>query len=387
MIHYIERIKTSPGIRSAWHTVQPLVAVTSACGDNRRRRHSKGGRPVAMVDSAVYADGRRELSCDTLERTYRQLRSSESRQGRFAWIGLYRPDDEEFGSIREEFGLHSLAVEDAVNAHQRPKLDRYDDMLFMVLRPAHYVDEQENVELGEVHVFVGPDFVITVRHAEMIDLAPVRRRLEGEPRLLRYGPDAVLYALLDRVVDDFLPVQRGLQNDLDEIESEVFGGEPAVSRRIYGLSREVIEFQRATSPLLDVLDALDATVEQREGDVELRRNLRDVRDHTAQVVERVESHRQLLANILDVNASLLSQRQSEQATRMTEMSLRQNEDMKRISSWAAILFTPTVVATVYGMNFTHMPELNWVLGYPMALFLMLVVGVVLYVVFRRRGWL
>ncbi|WP_182545334.1 magnesium and cobalt transport protein CorA [Halosaccharopolyspora lacisalsi] len=340
-----------------------------------------------MVGGAVYADGRRERSCESLEQAYHQLRSAESRPGRFAWIGLYRPDDAEIRSAREEFGLHSLAVEDTVDAHQRPKLDRYDDMLFLVLRPARYDDEQESVELGELHVFVGPDFVITVRHAEKSDLTPVRQRLENEPDLLRYGPDAVLYGLLDRVVDDLLPVERGLQNDLDEIESEVFGGEPAVSRRIYGLSREVIEFQRATRPLLDVLDALDATVEHHEGDVELRRHLRDVRDHAAQVVERVESHRQLLSNILSVNASLLSQRQNEQATRMTETSLRQNEDMKRISSWAAILFTPTLVATVYGMNFTHMPELDQPWGYPMALVAMLLVGVVLYGVFHRRGWL
>lgn len=342
---------------------------------------------MVMVDSAIYANGLREQGCDTLAQTYQQLRQGGTRPGRFAWIGLYQPDETEIRSVREEFGLHPLAVEDAIDAHQRPKLDRYDDMLFMVLRPARYVDEQDNVELGEIHVFVGPDFVITLRHAENIDLTAVRRRMEQDEQLLGYGPDAVLYALLDHVVDDFLPVQQGLQNDLDEIESEVFGGEPAVSRRIYRLSREVIEFQRASRPLLDVLDALDARVEHHEGDVELRRNLRDVRDHTAQIVEHVEAHRQLLANILNVNSSLLSQRQNEQAARMTETSLQQNEDMKRISSWAAILFTPTLVATVYGMNFTHMPELDWIFGYPLALVLMVLVGVVLYTVFRRRGWL
>ncbi|MDR7302310.1 magnesium and cobalt transport protein CorA [Haloactinomyces albus] len=342
---------------------------------------------MVMVDSAIYANGLREQKFDTLAQTYRQLRAAPSRAGRFAWIGLYRPDEDEISSITEEFGLHSLAVEDAVVAHQRPKLDRYGDIRFMVLRPARYLDEQENIETGEIHVFVGPDFVITLRHAEKPDLVPVRQRLEREPELLGHGPESVLYALLDRVVDDFLPVERGLQNDIDEIENEVFGGEPAVSERIYRLSREIIEFQRASRPLLGVLDTLERSLEQHGADVEILRNLRDVRDHAADVVERVESHRQLLSEILSVNASLHAQRQSEQATRLTETSLAQNEDMKRISSWAAILFAPTVVGTVYGMNFTHMPALDQLWGYPMALSFMLIVAVALYVVFRRRGWL
>ncbi|RCW46951.1 magnesium transporter [Halopolyspora algeriensis] len=342
---------------------------------------------MVMVDSAIYASGLREHDCDTLAATYRHLRSGPSRPDRFSWIGLLRPDEEEVASITEEFELHPLAVEDAVVAHQRPKVEHYDDILFMVLRPARYLDEQEDVEIGEIHVFVGPDFVITVRHAEKPDLAPVRQRLEQDPALLGHGPESVLYALLDRVVDDLVPVERGLQNDLDEIESEVFGGEPAVSARIYRLSREVIEFQRASRPLLELLDTLETHFTRREVDVELLRNLRDVRDHASDVVERVESHRQLLSGILTVNASLHAQRQNEQAARLTETSLTQNEDMKRISSWAAILFTPTVVGTVYGMNFTRMPELDWAFGYPMALGLMVIVAVALYVVFRRRGWL
>ena len=342
---------------------------------------------MVLVDSAVYEEGRRQISPESLEETYRQLHSSPPRAGRFAWIGLYRPDRQEVDSLAEEFGLHSLAVEDAIVAHQRPKCEHYDNSLFVVLRPARYVDSTETVEVGELHVFAGADFLITIRHAEEPDLGQVRQRMEGEPELLSHGPAAALYAVLDRVVDDYLPVVRGLQTDLDQIESEVFGGEPSVSRRIYQLSREVIEFERASRPLLEVLQSVSSGFHDDGTNVELSRNLRDVSDHASQVADRVESFRQLLTNILTVNSSLISQRQAEQTTRLTETSLSQNEDAKRISSWAAILFTPTVVGTVYGMNFTHMPETDWTWGYPMALGMMLIVGVVLYAWFKRRGWL
>ncbi len=340
---------------------------------------------MAMADSAVYADGHLVRRCASVEETYRLLRVDSAASGRFAWIGLDRPTGEEVGSIADRFGLHPLAVEDAVVAHQRPKLDHYGDTMFVVLRPARYLDEQEDIDVGELHVFVGPDFVISLRHAELPDLGEVRQRLESEQELLAHGPNAVLYALLDRVVDDFLPVERGVQNDVDEIESEVFGGQPEVSARIYRLSREVLQFQRASRPLLDVIDAVDR--QYGDAHVEMARKLRDVRDHVSDIVDRVESHRQLLSDILTVNSSLLAQRQNEQAARLTETSLAQNEEMKKISSWAAILFTPTVVATIYGMNFTHMPELDWVAGYPMAVVLMLMVGFGLFLAFRRRGWL
>jgi magnesium transporter len=256
-----------------------------------------------------------------------------------------------------------------------------------VLRPARYVDPDEVVEIGELHVFIGADFAVTVRHATKPDLALVRRRLENEPELLRQGPDAVLYAILDRVVDDYLPVVAGLQNDLDEIETQVFGGDPGVSRRIYQLSREVIEFQRACEPLLAILQSLLADFERQGADVDLQRALRDVADHATQVAERVEGFRQLLTNMLTVNASLVAQRQNEETTRLTESSLDQGEQVKKISSWAAILFAPSLVGAVYGMNFEHMPELDWRLGYPMALLLMLLTSLTLYLVFKSRGWL
>ena len=233
-------------------------------------------------------------------------------------------------------------------------------MLFVVLRPARYVERQEDVEIGEVHLFLGPDFVITVRHAAEPDLGEVRTRLEADPELLGQGPNAVLYAVLDKVVDDYGPVLEGLQNDIDEIEVQVFGGDPNVSRRIYQLSREVIDFQRAVDPLADLLDGLRATLKQRaEGtDLELRRNLRDVANHATRVIERLAGFRDLLTNILQVNATLVGQRQNEEMARMTEAGFEQNEQVKRISSWAAIFFAPSFVASVYGMNFDIMPELR-----------------------------
>ncbi|HEY6590508.1 MAG TPA: magnesium and cobalt transport protein CorA, partial [Actinomycetota bacterium] len=287
----------------------------------------------------------------------------------------------------EEFGLHELAVEDAIVAHQRPKLERYGDTLFVVLRAARYLDEVEEVEFGEIHLFVGSTFVLTVRHGHAPDLAAVRRRMESDPELLRLGPEAVLYAILDGVVDGYAPVVAGLQNDIDEIETEVFRGDPKVSRRIYELSREVIEFQRATSPLDGMLAGLMAGFEKYGTDEELQRYLRDVADHATIVAERVDGFRQMLADILTVNATLVSQAQNEKITSLTEASYDQNEEIKRISAWAAILFAPTLIGTVYGMNFRQMPELSWVFGYPFALALMLLVSLTLYAIFKRRGWL
>ena len=318
-----------------------------------------------IVDSAIYIDGQRAAEPRSLQETARE-------RGGIAWIGLYKPTEEEFESVAEEFELHPLAVEDAVEAHQRPKLERYGETLFVVLRPARYLDESETVEFGEIHVFVGPGFVVTVRHGEASALDEVRRRLEGDPELLRRGPAAMLYAIMDRVVDDYAPVVEGLENDIQEIETEVFGGNPGVSRRTYELSREVIEFQRATGPLARVLGSL-LEDEGLEIDPEVRRYLRDVQDHALRVIEKVEGFRELLNNILSVNHTLVG--------------IRQNDEVKKISGWAAILFAPTLVAGIYGMNFEYMPELNWVFGYPFALTLMLVVALALYLVFKTRGWL
>jgi magnesium transporter len=343
-------------------------------------------RPIrhSLIDSAIYVAGDRVASLEDLSETYEELRR---RSDGMAWIGLYRPDGQELASMAREFGIHDLALEDAILAHQRPKLERYGDVLFVVLRAARYLDEAEEVEFGELHIFVGPDFVVTVRHAESPDLAVVRRRLESNPDLLQLGPEAILYAVMDRVVDDYAPVVAGLANDIDEIETEVFSGDPKVSRRIYQLTREVIEFQRTVQPLGAMFQALAGGFEKYGTDEELQRYLRDVEDHIIGVVEQVENFRQLLRDMLTLNATLVAQEQNEEMRRLSVAGHAQNEEVKRISAWAAILFAPTVVGGIYGMNFSDMPELGWHWGYPMALLLMFGVSFVLYLLFKRRGWL
>lgn len=340
---------------------------------------------MAVVDNAVYVAGRRTAEPDSLDHAFEVLRECSGDAPSFCWIGMLRPTAQEIAAVAEEFTLHPLAVEDAVDAHQRPKLERYGDTRFVVLRPARYVDPVEVVKLDELHLFLGPEFVVTVRHAGEPDLAVVRKRMEEQPELLRHGPDAVLYAVVDKVVDDYFPVLDGLQTDIDEIETQVFTGDPDVSRRIYQLTREVIEFQRAVDPLRGILDELGK--QDGELDLELRRAFRDVQDHAVRVIERTDSFRELLTNILTANAAQVAQRQNEEITRLTEATYQQSEQVKRISSWAAILFAPTLVGTVYGMNFDHMPETKWVIGYPLAVVLMLLTALVLWFMFKRRGWL
>jgi magnesium transporter len=326
-----------------------------------------------IVDRAVYREGRRAAEPDDLTELHAACQAGDA----VAWLGLYEPGEDEFEAVAREFQLHELAVEDAVKAHQRPKLERYDDALFIVLRPARYVDETETVLFGEVEIFVGPRFVITVRHGEAPELGHVRRRLEARPDLLRRGPMAIVYAIVDYVVDGYEPVVAGLENDIDEIEDEVFGGSPEVSRRIYELSREVIEFRRATKPLPDILGPL---MDEPAVDEEERRYLRDVHDHALRIEDQADAFHELLRNILSVNLTL-------ETKALSEAGNRQNEEVKRISAWAAILFAPTLVGTIYGMNFEHMPELGWLLGYPMALGLMVVISLSLYVLFKRRSWI
>ena len=322
-----------------------------------------------IVNNLIYMDGRRPEESGSLQETYEAVRQ---RRG-VAWIALYKPTEEEFASVAREFGLHPLAVEDPIKAPLRTRLEHYEGTLFLVLKAARYLDETETVEFGEVDVFVGEDFVVMVLRGEPAALAPMRERLEGDPELLRRGPEAILYAIIGRVVDGYAPVVAGLENDIDEIETEVFSGNAGVSRRIYELSREVIEFQRATEPLPAILDRLVGGAEGHEVDAELQRHLHVVQDHALRITERVEGFRQLLQNILSVN--------------LTGASIAQNDQVKKISAWAAILFAPTLIGTVYGMNFDYMPELHWTFGYPFAMVLMLMVSATLYLVFKRRGWL
>ncbi len=338
---------------------------------------------MAVVDNAIYVAGVREMEPTSLDETYEVLKEKNG----FAWIGLYRPTETEVRSVAGEFGFHHLAVEDTLKGHQRAKLERYDETLFLVLRPARYKDEEERVEFGELHIFAGPDFLVTTRHAESPNLARVRSRMEASPELLALGTQAVLYAILDEVVDEYGPVVAGLENDIDEIEDQLFDGDPEVARRIYALSREVIEFQRATQPLVGIVGSLHKEIEKDNVSVELQRSLRDVLDHTIRVVERVDSFRQLLQDALTVHATLIGQRQNDEMRLLSETSIVQSEEVKKISSWAAILFAPTLVGTIYGMNFTHMPELEWQFGYPFAIGLMVAMGIGLYAAFKNRNWL
>ena len=375
-----------PNLRPQGARTTPAEAVSEAPEVSMEARPEDVAAPVeqSMVDAGLYVGGKRVGSPTTVADAASQLRSTKNAM---LWIGLFRPTEAQFRPVAEEFGLHELAVEDAIVAHQRPKIERYGDTLFVVLRAATYIDPDEEVEFGEIHVFVGSNFILTVRHSRTPDLAVVRHRMEASPELLALGPEAVLYAILDSVVDGFAPVVAGLDKDIDEIEAEVFRGDPRVSRRIYELSGEVIEFQRSTRPLHGMLEALVAGFEKYGTNNELQRYLRDVADHATTVTERVVGFRQSLSDILTVNATLVNQAQNEEVQRLTQASYAQNEEVKRISAWAAIIFAPTLVGTIYGMNFENMPELGWDLGYPFAIGLMIVISVGLWLIFRRRGWL
>jgi magnesium transporter len=287
-----------------------------------------------IVDNVIYVDGRRAEEPGSLQETYEAVRQRRE----VAWIGLYKPTEEEFASVAGEFGLHPLAVDDPIKAPLRTKLERYGGTLFLVLKAARYLDESETVEFGDVDVFVGENFVVMVLRGEPAALVAVRERLEGDPELLKRGPEAILSALIERVVDGYAPVVAGLENDIDEIETEVFSGNAGVSRRIYELSREVIEFQRATEPLPAILDRLISGAEGHEVDAELLKYLHIVQDRALRITERIEGFSQLLQNVLSVN--------------LTGASIAQNDQVKKISAWAAILFAPTLIGTVYGMIFT-----------------------------------
>jgi magnesium transporter len=294
-------------------------------------------------------------------------------EGGFVWIGLYEPSLEEFDSIQREFELHELAVEDAVKAHQRPKLEVYGDTAFIVLKTARYVDPEEVVSIGEILIFLSHSFVITVRHGEASSLEGVRRELEADPERLRHGPGAILHAILDRVVDDYAPALHGLEHDIDEVEEEVFSpGRSNPAERIYKLTREVLQFHRATAPLVDPVDRL-ARGHLALIHPEVRTYFRDVNDHLVRARDQLEGFRELLTSVLQAN--------------LTQVSVRQNEDMRRISAWVAIIAVPTLIAGIYGMNFEHMPELHWTFGYPLVIVVMLVICTSLHRFFKRVGWL
>jgi magnesium transporter len=320
-----------------------------------------------IVDCAAYEGGRRRQGELPMERASEAAREA----GAFVWLGVVEPSEEEFGAVASEFGLHELAVEDAVRAHQRPKVEEYGETIHVVVKTARYVDPKEVIELGELSIFVAPNFVITVRHGQS-DLAPVRERLEERPDLLEKGPGAVLYAILDQVVDSYIEAAHGFDQDVREVELQVFGEGQNPTERIYKLEREVLEFQAATAPLAEALEELCSN-NYPVVPATLHEYFRDVEDHLARVSTRIENFRQLLDSALEAN--------------LTQVSMRQNEDMRKISAWVAIAVVPTMIAGIYGMNFEHMPELEWQLGYPAVLVLIVSACLFLYWRFKRAGWL
>jgi magnesium transporter len=322
-----------------------------------------------IVDSAVYEAGQRRDGDVDIHEAMEACHAPDC----FTWIGLYEPTEDEFESIRSEFDLHPLAVEDAIHAHERPKLEVYDEMVFIVLKTARYVDSNEVIKLGEILIFIGHDYIITVRHGEASELGGVRRALEDQPDLLQHGPGAVLHSIVDRVVDDYGPAIAGLGEDIDQVENQVFSdARTNAAERIYKLKREVLQFAHAVGPLVDPVDRL-ARGKYAVIHPEVRTYFRDVNDHLLRAHDQLESYRDLLTSILQAN--------------MTQVSVRQNEDMRKISAWVAIAVVPTAIAGIYGMNFEHMPELDWTFGYPAALLLMLTVCSTLFWRFKRAGWL
>ena len=351
---------------------------------------------MSIMDNAVYVDGKRTANPVSIEETCETTRE----RGGIAWIDMAWPKPAEIEAVAEEFSLHPLAVEDAVHAHQRPKIEHYGDVLFLVLHPARSVDDDgdghvDRVEFGEVHAWVGPDFVVTIRRSVTPDLAAMRDSLEQDPDLLRLGPVAILATLLDKVVDTYRPVIMRLRNDIDRVEDQLFSRDPEVSLRIYEATREAIGLQRATGPLVDILRTLHGAGEEKPGSdpaqdhryVELQRNLRNVLDHAIKHAETSETFRSLLTNALNVHSTLVTQEQNEEMRRMSEISLKESEQTKKISAWAAILFAPTLIGTIYGMNFDTMPELHWTYGYPAAVAAMVAMGFGLWAIFKKKRWL
>jgi len=325
-----------------------------------------------IVDCAVYTDGKRRDGDLPLVDALEASKEPDS----FVWVGLHEPSPEEFEAVREEFGLHELAVEDAIGAHQRPKLEVYDEDIFVVLKTARYDDRTETVEFAELQLFVGESYVVSVRHGEASALADVRRVIEADLGRIRCGPMAVLHAVIDRVVDDYAPVIAGLDNDMAEIEDAVFsadrprGFDP--SQRIFKLKREVLDFYRNTEPLLDPLGRL-AAGQLPGAHPELGSYFRDVEDHLTREVGAIAHARDLLSDALDAN--------------LAQVTVRQNDDMRTISAWLAIGGFPTVVGAVYGMNFDNMPELGTRYGYYVVLAVMAALCFTLYRRFKRAGWL
>lgn len=325
-----------------------------------------------IVDSAVYRSGVRvPVQCGPQD--FAKLRAAATDESDFVWIGLHEPSRAEIDAVSAVFGLHHLAVDDAFKAHQRPKLERYEDILFLVLKTLWYVDEDDAVETGEINMFVGHDFVITVRHGDGSELQSARRYLESEESVLTHGPSAVVYAVCDTVVDAYVEVADSLQEDVDEVEESVFSASRSNdSVRIYTLKRELAEVRRAVLPLREPMRRFASGLVPGMDD-DAAPFFRDVADHLALAAEVVDSLDALLSSAFEAH--------------LAGIQVRQNDDMRKISAGVGLVAAPTLIAGVYGMNFVHMPELGWYAGYPLALALMVLSSTGLFVFFKRSGWL
>jgi magnesium transporter len=326
---------------------------------------------AAVVDCGVYDEGHRQGGRVELETAL--SRADACRDG-FVWIGLHNPSPEVVEAVGERFKLHPLAVEDAVNAHQRPKLEVFGETLFLVIKTARHVDHAEPVEIGEVMIFVGPRFAVTVRHGDGSPLHGVRLDLEAHPDLLGIGPASVLYAVTDRLVDDYAEVLEAIALEVDAVEAEVFAGtESNPTERIYKLKREVLEFKRAVAPLVGPMQRLATEQAGLPLDPRTAAYFRDVHDHLVRDIERIMAFDELLTGVLQAN--------------FAQLTVRDNQDMRKISGWVAIAAVPTMIFGLYGMNFEHMPELGFQYGYPLVLLVVLAICVALHRTFKRSGWL
>jgi magnesium transporter len=322
-----------------------------------------------VIDCAAYVGGHRvaDLGID-------QIQGALTRPDQFVWLGLYEPDRSLLVQVQQQFQLHDLAIEDAYNAHQRPKLELYDNSVFVVLRTAQMVPSPRHIEFGETHIFIGPNYVITVRHGSLRSHIGVRHRCESTPQVLAKGPGYVLYAVMDFVVDQYLPVVAEIEEEVQELEGALLEDPSSTdaTHRIYRLKRDLLALRRAVAPLAEVANRL-TRFDSPHIPEDTRPYFRDVYDHVLRLNESIDMQRELLTTVLEAHLSL--------------MSVAQNEHMKRITAWAAMIAVPTMIAGIYGMNFAHMPELQWAYGYYASLATMALACIGLYVGFRRSGWL
>ena len=325
--------------------------------------------PAGLIDCAAYAAGSRVAAVPIEE-----IKGNLVKDDRFVWMGLFEPEQSLLRQVQQQFHLHDLAIEDAYNAHQRPKIEQYDTSLFVVLRTAQLAPDTRRLEFGETHIFVGHNYVVTVRHGSQQSHVGLRARCESTPQLLVQGPGYVLYSLMDFVVDQFLPIVQHYEEQVQEIEEEILDNVVSTesTARIYRLKRDLLALRRAVAPLVDVCNRL-MRFDIPQIPPGTRPYFRDVYDHVLRVNETIDAQRELLTTALEAKLSL--------------MSVAQNENTKRLTAWAAMIAVPTMIATIYGMNFEHMPELGWAYGYPASLLVMVIASAALFFGFKRSGWL